>query len=454
MKSLNIFAIFCTLFLSQIFSIFASPLPVENIIDIEKKSFTPFELHTSAIYFLKPSNWGDDIYAYHYSEDNTMNTYPYQQWPGRKMKKMDGFYYDIFYNQYFMTGNRKVIFTDGKNQVPGVMESGFNLVIDAVYNQYGITGISYYKPESDNSVFNNLRYNNIGKIYYKSNGGGNGSKIMARYQEDDGEWIDTYLTSFDSRGITGYYTTTLVIGHAKTLSISFDDSNKKFYAKLNNKNNTIYKFDSYSNFIISPEYTGISSISKRSFTPFELHTSAIYFLKPSNWSDDIYVYHYSEDNAMYTHPYQQWPVIFTDGKHQIPSSNETGFDLVIDAVYNENGIIGISYDKPESDSIVDNLKYGNLAKLCYKNNLNNVNRESSIIAHYQIGNKSWTDSPLKSFDSKGYTHYYCLTIDLDDADKLSVAFYNSDLNSNEQWDNNNGENYTFNKYSNFIVNNY
>ncbi|OUM61820.1 carbohydrate-binding module family 26 protein, partial [Piromyces sp. E2] len=137
MKSLNIFTIFCTLFLSQIFSTFASPLPIpaENIINIEKKSFTPFELHTSAIYFLKPSNWGDDIYAYHYSEDNSMNTYPYQKWPGRKMKKMDGFYYDIFYNQYFMTGNRKVIFTDGKNQVPGVMETGFNLVIDAVYNQ-------------------------------------------------------------------------------------------------------------------------------------------------------------------------------------------------------------------------------------------------------------------------------------------------------------------------------
>ncbi|OUM61824.1 carbohydrate-binding module family 26 protein [Piromyces sp. E2] len=394
------------------------------------------------------------------------------------MKKMDGFYYDIFYNQYFMTGNRKVIFTDGKNQVPGVMETGFNLVIDAVYNQDGIAGISYYKPESD-SVFNILRYNNIAKIYYKGNGG-NGSKIMARYQKDDGEWIDTYLTSFDSRGLTGYYTTSLVIGHAKTLSISFNDSKEKSFAKSNKKDNKIYKFDSYSNFVISPEYTGNSSISKRSFTPFELHISAIYFKKPSNWGNDVYVYHYSNDKSMNTYPYQQWPgtkmnqkngiyfqtfynqyfmndnrkVIFTDGKHQIPSSNEIGFDLVIDAVYDENGIIGISYDKPKSDSIVDDIRYGNLAKLCYKNNLNSVSNVSTIIAHYQIGNKSWTESPLKSFDSKGYTQYYCLTINLEDSDKLSVAFYNPDLKSNEQWDNNNGENYTFNKYSNFIVKNH
>jgi len=177
---------------------------------------------------------------------------------------------------------------------------------------------------------------------------------------------------------------------------------------------------------------------------------------------------------MNTYPYQEWPgtkmnkknniyfqifynqyfingnrkVIFTDGKNQVPAVMQKGFDLVIDAVYNENGIISISYDKPQSDSIVDNLRYGNIAKLYYKGK---TGKGSNVIAHYQIGNRSWTDSSLAPFDSHSYTEYYTLTIDLGDTNKLSIAFGNKDIQQPYDWDNSNGQYYNFSKYSNSVI---
>ncbi|ORX88188.1 hypothetical protein BCR32DRAFT_324012 [Anaeromyces robustus] len=473
MKSLNTLFFLCTFFLSQIFSTYASPISFEN--ELEKRSYTPFELHTSAIYFLKPEGWGDDIYAYHYSNDASMNTSPYQNWPGTKMRKNEGgFYYDIFYNQYFMNGNRKVIFTDGKNQIPAAMQEGFNLVIDGVYNKNGIIGISYYKPESD-SVFNSLRYNNLVKLYYKGKVG-KGSKVIAHYKMDNGSWSDALLTPFDSQNRTGYYHLLLNIGHAKKFTVAFH--NDQFVAPYDwdNGYGENYTFESYSNFIVSPEYKNVKSVSKRSFISFEATTSAIYFKKPENWGEDVYVYHYSNDASMNTYPYQEWPgtkmnkkngiyfkifynqyfisgnrkVIFTDGKNQVPAVMQEGFNLVIDAVYNENGIIGISYDRPQSDSIVNHLRYGNIAKLYYKGK---VGRGSNVIAHYQKDNGSWADALLTPFDSNGYTGYYTSVLDLGNANELKIAFHNKDFQKPYDWDNSNGQNYNFNKFSNFVITN-
>eukprot|EP00833_Pecoramyces_ruminatium_P010300 jgi/Orpsp1_1/1184332/evm.model.c7180000089116.1 len=199
---------------------------------------------------------------------------------------------------------------------------------------------------------------------------------------------------------------------------------------------------------------------KRTPLPFESSNSEIYFYKPENWGDKIYAYVYSNDANNQLNA--QWPgfvmnkrIIFTDGTNQSPAALQEGFDLVMEAVYDQTGVIGISSEKPlfYYNRPVDTLNYGNIAKVFYRpspsaevsKNLDMYHTDLYI--HYKAGNGEWNDAQME-YDP--YTLFYSLVIDLSYADDLTLAF----TDGNGNWDNNEGLNYHFDKFSNFFIDNY
>lgn len=227
-----------------------------------------------------------------------------------------------------------------------------------------------------------------------------------------------------------------------------------------------------------------TSVDKRSFPPFEMLESTIYFYKPKSWNTTLYAYIYS-DNDNIEKPFSEWPgqqmykgysyftdesdeefdyysiditygflnnsyIIFNDGKNQVPSAWEKGFDLVADGVYDETGIIAINeftYYSPEHPL----TNYGNYATIIYhprsrKNTYGVLNVD--VYAHYKIGDGEWNSIPGKKMNGNPYTGYYTLTIDLKDADEITICFNDG----KGTWDNNHGENYIFKKFQNYIIN--
>lgn len=84
------------------------------------------------IYFEKPSDWGNDIYAYVYDETSYSNVKENKEWPGIRMtKEKNGLYSYTFSDEWT---NPLVIFTDGNNQSNGVLEPGEEVIADKIYN--------------------------------------------------------------------------------------------------------------------------------------------------------------------------------------------------------------------------------------------------------------------------------------------------------------------------------
>ncbi len=94
--------------------------------------FTKEEKITSGkkVYFNKPSNWGDKLYAYVYSEGSPVREN--KSWPGIPMKEeSDGRYSYTFDEDW---GSALVIFNDGSNQYPAAMAPGFAVIPDYTYS--------------------------------------------------------------------------------------------------------------------------------------------------------------------------------------------------------------------------------------------------------------------------------------------------------------------------------
>ena len=87
------------------------------------------ELISGYLYATKPSNWGDRIYAYVYSEVDS-NTENIMNWPGVEMK-FNGNQYYFELPEAWQDNNTQVIFNDGHNQIPTAYCTG-----------------QYFKPET------------------------------------------------------------------------------------------------------------------------------------------------------------------------------------------------------------------------------------------------------------------------------------------------------------------
>ena len=82
------------------------------------------------IYFQKPADWGDKVYAYVYDETSG-TAIENKGWPGEEMTlEGDGKYCYTFTKEW---ATALVIFTDGTNQSNGALEPGADVVADKVY---------------------------------------------------------------------------------------------------------------------------------------------------------------------------------------------------------------------------------------------------------------------------------------------------------------------------------
>lgn len=81
------------------------------------------------VYFEKPDNWGDTLYAYVYGASGGSQN---SAWPGLEMEKVSDNKYEYSFN--FDWENALIIFTDGnENQYPGKDEQGLVIEVDKTY---------------------------------------------------------------------------------------------------------------------------------------------------------------------------------------------------------------------------------------------------------------------------------------------------------------------------------
>lgn len=84
------------------------------------------------IYFEKPADWNDKIYAYVYDETSSNDVKENAAWPGVEMtKEADGKYCYTFTEEWKAP---LVIFTDGSKQSNGSLEPGAAVIADKVYS--------------------------------------------------------------------------------------------------------------------------------------------------------------------------------------------------------------------------------------------------------------------------------------------------------------------------------
>ena len=117
------------------------------------------------IYFFRPDNWEEKIYAYVYSEDGK----EVKPWPGIETEYFKAnFYIDNTYKGYYSTivplqslYLHHVVFSDGKQQLPGIYEEGFPAV-SGYYSRKGFIGLQTTSKYGISSVLGCKR-----TIYYK-----------------------------------------------------------------------------------------------------------------------------------------------------------------------------------------------------------------------------------------------------------------------------------------------
>ena len=92
---------------------------------------TPISVSSTAVYFKKPSGWGDNINAYVYTGSGS-SAAKNDQWPGVAMtKEADGSY------SYEVPDSLKdgvIIFSDGKNQYPAAQQAGVSIQLGKIFD--------------------------------------------------------------------------------------------------------------------------------------------------------------------------------------------------------------------------------------------------------------------------------------------------------------------------------
>lgn len=83
------------------------------------------------VYFEKPSNWNDTIYAYIY-DDSIRELKILKDWPGNKMENLGDGKYSYTFESEWSTG--RIMFSDGANQWPDSNSAGTRIEADKVYS--------------------------------------------------------------------------------------------------------------------------------------------------------------------------------------------------------------------------------------------------------------------------------------------------------------------------------
>lgn len=83
------------------------------------------------VYFTKPSNWGDKIYAYVYDESGS-SVKSAAEWPGIEMTNEGDSKYSYTFTEAW--DNALIIFSDGANQVPAANEPGMKVEPEKTYS--------------------------------------------------------------------------------------------------------------------------------------------------------------------------------------------------------------------------------------------------------------------------------------------------------------------------------
>jgi alpha-amylase len=84
------------------------------------------------VYFEKPSTWGEQLFAYIYSEkDGALKIL--KDWPGTEMQQEEDGKYSFTFSKEWSDG--LIMFSDGTNQYPGANEAGLSIEENQIYSQ-------------------------------------------------------------------------------------------------------------------------------------------------------------------------------------------------------------------------------------------------------------------------------------------------------------------------------
>lgn len=197
-------------------------------------------------------------------------------------------------------------------------------------------------------------------------------------------------------------------------------------------------------------------------TPSPSDYGKIFFAKPSSWSSKIYAYIYDESGSKVV-TNAAWPgvsmtkesngeysvsldskvtanskVIFSDGNSQVPGSGQSGWSVVKNGHYTQNGLVNTS---PMPSITVTPSPVNGTITVYYKTSWTNA------YIHYQLGSGSWTSAPGVKMQSSSYSGYKTFSIDLGTNSKFTACFNNG----NGNWDNNSSNNYIFRAEGKYTV---
>lgn len=167
----NKLILFLSLLLLQITNVFTYILNNKEFNYHTKRSYSQSMEYNFNIYFEKPNNWTEDIYAYVYTDyvSPDPENFPAKlnEWPGYKMSKLYNKenVYIISYFRKFYGGLSHIIFSDGEHQSPGVLKEGFPLVRNAYYTIDGIQSLCPQYATGGNRIGSEW-CGNYAAIYY------------------------------------------------------------------------------------------------------------------------------------------------------------------------------------------------------------------------------------------------------------------------------------------------
>lgn len=152
-----------------------------------------------AVFFKKPSGWGDNVNIYVYDDSSGSNVTISNAWPGNAMTNLGNSNYKYIFNSNFST-NWKILFNSNGQQTPAGSQPGWNAVNGAVYQQSSTASgaISAILPETPCGVLAANETTNAELILYPnpvknilsvSNLGNSGEKIMIDIYSANGSLV-------------------------------------------------------------------------------------------------------------------------------------------------------------------------------------------------------------------------------------------------------------------------